>query len=528
VLKLDRNGASVHQPSAAKVRIEGLTVRFSQFTALSDISLDIADGEFVCLIGPSGCGKTTLLNTMAGFEAASEGTLYVRGRPVSQPGPDRGVVFQEYGLFPWFTVEKNVQYGPCLKGSSRRELQKISDHYLSLVHLEHIAKHFPSQLSGGMRQRVAIARALANKPDILLMDEPFGALDAMTREILQDELLNIWELERRTCVFVRHSIGEAIFLADRTLSWLPIPVVSRVSFATRWGARAIARRAIISRPSGFSTRSCERKSQLPGEPGGRRMICNLPDPILAAKRKAKKLDAVLAAVAIAGCLLLWWWLVSATGPINRVLLPTPDDVLIALDQSVRDGTIWINTWASLLRVGEGFLLGFSLAVPLGVLMGNSRIVRGLIEPLIELVRPIPPIAMIPIMILWFGIGELSKVLIIANGAFFLPILEPVLIGAARTLGAGRWQIFRDAVLRSALPSIIVGARLGMGLAFIVLVAAELIASSEGLGFLINDGRYNFRADRVFLGMLLIGVLGFILNKTLIEIERRLLCWRTAT
>ena len=215
LLKLDRKGAAVHQPSAAKVRIQGLTVRFSEFTALSNVSLDIADGEFVCLIGPSGCGKTTLLNTMAGFETASEGMLEVSGRPVSQPGPDRGMVFQEYGLFPWFTVEKNVQYGPRLKGLSQGELQEISDRYLSLVHLEHVAKHFPSQLSGGMRQRVAIARALANKPDVLLMDEPFGALDAMTREMLQDELLKIWELERCTCVFVTHSIGEAIFLADR-------------------------------------------------------------------------------------------------------------------------------------------------------------------------------------------------------------------------------------------------------------------------------------------------------------------------
>ena len=215
LLKLDRNGPAVHQPSADKVRIEGITVRFSQFTALSNVSLDIADGEFVCLIGPSGCGKTTLLNTIAGFQTASEGTLLVSGRPVSQPGPDRGMVFQEYGLFPWFTVEQNVQYGPRLKGLGRRELQKISDGYLSLVHLEHVAKHFPSQLSGGMRQRVAIARALANKPDIILMDEPFGALDAMTREMLQEELLKIWEVERRTCVFVTHSIDEAIFLADR-------------------------------------------------------------------------------------------------------------------------------------------------------------------------------------------------------------------------------------------------------------------------------------------------------------------------
>src|SRR6202790_1525096 len=217
LLKLTRNDAAVHQPSANKVHIEGLAVRFSEFTALSNVSLDIADGEFVCLIGPSGCGKTTLLNTIAGFETASEGTLLVGGRPVSQPGPDRGVVFQEYGLFPWFTVEQNVQYGPRLKGVRGRELQKISDRYLSLVHLEHAAKHFPSQLSGGMRQRVAIARALANQPDILLMDEPFGALDAQTRAQMQLYLKQIWASVDVTIVFITHDLDEAVYLADRII-----------------------------------------------------------------------------------------------------------------------------------------------------------------------------------------------------------------------------------------------------------------------------------------------------------------------
>jgi ABC-type nitrate/sulfonate/bicarbonate transport system permease component len=241
----------------------------------------------------------------------------------------------------------------------------------------------------------------------------------------------------------------------------------------------------------------------------------------------------LAIAAITGAI-LGWWLLSVSGLIDPVLLPSPTEVVAALIQSFQDGSLWINIWASLLRVVQGFLLGFAIAVPVGVLMGNSRIFRGLVEPLVELVRPIPPIAIIPLAILWFGIGELSKVFIIAYGAFF-PILvntmagfrevDPVLVRVARTLGASRWQIFRDVVLRSALPFIIVGSRLGMGLAFIVLVAAELIASSEGLGYLINDARYNFRTDRVFLGMILIGVLGLILNKLLIEIERRLLRWR---
>jgi ABC-type nitrate/sulfonate/bicarbonate transport system permease component len=262
----------------------------------------------------------------------------------------------------------------------------------------------------------------------------------------------------------------------------------------------------------------------------------MSDPAVIARRRDKRINLGLAISAVVGAILVWW-LLSVSGLIDPVLLPSPAEVVVALVQGIQDGSLWVNIWASLLRVVQGFLLGFAIAVPVGVLMGNSRIFRGLVEPLVELVRPIPPIAIIPLAILWFGIGELSKVFIIAYGAFF-PILvntmagfrevDPVLIRAARTLGASRWQIFRDVVLRSALPFIIVGSRLGMGLAFIVLVAAELIASSEGLGYLINDARYNFRTDRVFLGMILIGVLGLILNKLLIEIERRLLRWRVVT
>ncbi len=254
------------------------------------------------------------------------------------------------------------------------------------------------------------------------------------------------------------------------------------------------------------------------------------------KVRAKRVDLMLATISIVGALALWT-LVGQAGFVNKILLPSPNEVLNSLIETTLDGSLWINLRASLLRVLEGFALGFCVAVPIGILMGNFRVFRGLVEPLVELVRPIPPIAVIPMAILWFGIGEISKVFIIAYGAFF-PILvntiagfrevDPVLIRAARTLGANRWQVFRDVVLRSALPFIIVGARLGMGFAFIVLVAAELIASSEGLGFLINDARYNFRTDRVFLGMIVIGVLGFALNKILIEVERWLLRWRPTT
>jgi ABC-type nitrate/sulfonate/bicarbonate transport system ATPase subunit len=197
------------------IRIQAVEVRYGDHLALAQVDLDVSAGEFVCLLGPSGCGKTTLLNAIAGFVDVTAGRIEVHGVPVDGPSPDRGVVFQEYALFPWLSVEKNIEYGPRLRGVRGAALRAVSDKYSRLVGLQGSTQRYPNQLSGGMRQRVAIARALANQPQILLMDEPFGALDAMTRQSMQEELLKIWEIEARTFVFVTHSIAEAVFLADR-------------------------------------------------------------------------------------------------------------------------------------------------------------------------------------------------------------------------------------------------------------------------------------------------------------------------
>jgi NitT/TauT family transport system ATP-binding protein len=185
--------------------------------AVHDVSLDMRPEHFVCLLGPSGCGKSTLLNMIAGFVMPTSGRVLVDGRPVTGPGRDRGVVFQEYALFPWRTALQNAEFGPLMRGVSAPERQRIAERYLALVGLgEHLHK-YPRELSGGMKQRVAIARALANDPAVLLMDEPFGALDAQTREVMQEELLKIWLGERKTIVFVTHSIGESIYLADEVV-----------------------------------------------------------------------------------------------------------------------------------------------------------------------------------------------------------------------------------------------------------------------------------------------------------------------
>jgi len=200
---------------ASSITVQEASVRYGPREVLTSVSLDVHVGEFVCLLGPSGCGKTTLLNAIAGFIPLSAGQITVDGVEVRGPGADRGMVFQEYALFPWFTVEQNVVYGPKLRGARPEELRRLADHYLALVKLDKYGHCYPNQLSGGQRQRVALARALANQPTILLMDEPFGALDAMTREALQQELLDLWQADRRTCIFVTHSVGEAAFLAEK-------------------------------------------------------------------------------------------------------------------------------------------------------------------------------------------------------------------------------------------------------------------------------------------------------------------------
>ena len=183
--------------------------------ALKEINLDIKENEFICFIGPSGCGKTTLLRIIAGLDEPSSGGIYLNGELIKGPGPERGMVFQEYSLFPWRTVLDNVAFGPELQGVNKDERYERARQYIKMVDLERFEARYPHELSGGMKQRVAIARALVNDPKALLMDEPFGALDAQTRNIMQSELLRIWEKEKKTVVFVTHSVDEAIYLADR-------------------------------------------------------------------------------------------------------------------------------------------------------------------------------------------------------------------------------------------------------------------------------------------------------------------------
>jgi NitT/TauT family transport system ATP-binding protein len=199
------------------------TLQGQPIHALKDATLTIRKGEFVTLIGASGCGKSTLLRIIAGFETPTSGEALMWGKPITEPEPQRGMVFQDYALFPWLSVRDNIGFGPVSRGLARSQVKEITDRFIDMVGLGKFANAYPHQLSGGMRQRVAIARVLANDAEIVLMDEPFGALDAMTRERLQEELLDIWQKTQLTVVFVTHAIEEAILLADRVVVMTPGP-----------------------------------------------------------------------------------------------------------------------------------------------------------------------------------------------------------------------------------------------------------------------------------------------------------------
>ena len=218
---METNLTNYIEGAPVKVHIDNVVKKFNgrngEMVALNGVTLDIHDNEFICVVGPSGCGKSTLLNIIAGLLEPTSGEVYCDGKLVEGTGTDRGVVFQQYALFPWLTVKKNVRFALEMRGIKGKEADELAMKYLEKVDLVKFADHYPKELSGGMKQRVAIARAYAAEPQVLLMDEPFGALDAQTRTQLQSELLETWERDRKTCFFITHDVDEAIILAQKVI-----------------------------------------------------------------------------------------------------------------------------------------------------------------------------------------------------------------------------------------------------------------------------------------------------------------------
>src|SRR5215217_167122 len=527
--------------------IRNLTIRYGGaagiLEALSRVNLTMRDGEFVVAIGASGCGKTTLLSAIAGFLAPSEGEVLLNGRPIAGPGADRGVVFQRHALMPWLNVVENVGFGPKMRGVPAAERRRIALDKLALVGLAEFGDRMIYELSGGMQQRVGSARqphpragpgthlgGLAPDRKDGLLHHPQRGGGRVPGHTNHRHDATPWKDRSRVRARLRPALhrnpgrpgGEVrsgLHPRARGGAGLHSPSRARdVSDGT-----GMAEAAPVERPVGAP-------APAPGERSNKVRVSRYATP-------GEGSSLLISSLSI-GALVLLWWLATHLGWVRPLFLPKPEAIWVAVQQAVAgdldNHTLWVHIGWSLLRVVSAFALAAVLGIPIGLAMGMSRMARGIFDPPIEFYRPLPPLAYLPLMIIWFGIGELSKVLLI-----FLACFAPVAlaaragvrsvsqeqINAALSMGASRLQVIRHVVLLSALPEILVGLRIGMGVGWTTLVAAEMVAATAGLGQMVLNASNFLRTDVVVMGIICIGLFAYAFEMAMRRLERWLVPWK---
>ena len=484
--------------------------------ALEDVSLEVREREFLALLGPSGCGKSTLLYLIGGFLPVEGGGIMVDGKAVAAPGPDRGIVFQHFALFPWKTVRGNILYGLERQGMASAERQRRAQQFIDLVGLRGFEDSFPSHLSGGMKQRAALARTLAFDPKILLMDEPFGALDAQTRHLMQTELLGIWRRTPKTVIFVTHDVQEAVYLADRVavMSARPGRIKSIVDI-----------KLDKADPNVFKAKAfVDQVDEIWGL---------VKDEAVKAQGVRVSLKALVRYAPLL-ILALGWELAARLPFVANDALPPLSTVAIAWVDLVRDGDLLTNGYASLWRGGIGLALAIAIGGVLGLLMARWKAVNVIFGPLVEIFYPVPKTALIPVTVIWLGLGNGSKILLILLGCM-IPVTigafngarsaEQALIWSARSMGADRVRTLWDVVVPSALPELLNGIRTALALAFILMVSSELITAQNGFGYLIGSLGDNGNYDAMYAVVLTVALLGFAADRAYQMLMDRMLIWR---
>jgi NitT/TauT family transport system ATP-binding protein len=543
--------------------------RNEETVALGGVSLRIAANEFVCIVGRSGCGKTTLLNGMAGNIKATSGAIMIDGVPVAGPGRDRAMVFQQASLFPWQTTLRNVTYGLELQGVGRSAADARAQQLLDVVGLSGYERFFPAQLSGGMQQRVNLARALAVDPEILLLDEPFAALDAQTREFMQVELTRVWQRFSKTAVFVTHDIGEAVFLADRVIVLssrpgvvkadikidLPRPrtlnlkrtpeflrledqVWSQLAESATELAEGIGsgpERAAapdgggLSRPAAAS--SAAALSRLGGAP---------PARVTQSRRRsgtAGRMGRFALGLLSVVCVIAFWQLSADLGWVNKIFSSSPADIFRAAVRLAPDRTFWRDIQTSAKEFAFGFALAVVLGIAIGILIGWYRTFAALLNPFVSGLYSTPRIALAPLLIIWLGIDSASKVALVTLSAIF-PILintatgirttDRHLVRVARSFGAGDWALFRTVAVPASVPFIVSGLRLGSGLGIIGVVVAELIAGTSGIGHRMMLAGQTFQTAEMFVCLLMFTSAGIALSAIFTRLEAYFDRWRSSS
>ena len=517
-----------------RVRLRQLGKTFvgddQNFTAVEAVDLDIGRDDFFCLLGPSGCGKTTILNILAGFENATEGAAEFQGAEVSRPSRDRGVVFQaDNSLYDWLTARQNVEFGLRLAGMGQQEKDQIVDEHLALVGLADQGQKFPHELSGGMRQRVQLARVLANRPGMLVMDEPFAALDAQTRRVLQDELRRIWQENRITVLFITHDIEEALLLGTRigVMTAGPNAGIKQVLDIPPSLNRNRTDREFVDMYAQVQELIADETNKSLAAQAGRLEEKEQPlsrAAVTATKKykKEKKQQNIqglsIYAMSILGFFTIWHF---GSLLMDSVLFPSPVRFMQTFVKLLLDGTLIRESYISLQRILAGFVIGSLIAMPLGLMMGSFRIMRLIMEPYVELLRFIPSIAMITVAVIFFGLGEGSRIFLIAwvtvftvtiNTAAGVASIESNKIRAAQALGATKNQMFWLVTLPAAMPFILVGARIAMANAFTTIVAAEIIGAHSGLGTMLWQARLYMLVDNIYVVLITLGILGLTIDR----------------
>jgi NitT/TauT family transport system ATP-binding protein len=520
---------------------------------LDHISFSVPKNEFVCLLGPSGCGKTTLLRIVAGLNQADGGAVLVEGQAVKGSGQDRCMVFQNYGLLPWRSVRDNVEFGLEIRGEAVAERRAVCQAAIRKVGLEGFERHYPHQISGGMQQRTGLARALSKDPKILLMDEPFAAVDMQTREVLQEELLRIWNTTETTVLFVTHSVEEAVYLGDRVIVMAAKPGRIRADVDID-----------LPRPRyGADIKSSPRFGELCGmlrgmlfeiEGAPAALAAQYQPPVLAtttatkpalpatppaahtAPRRARAFHLsdypnVVRAASLGATLGAWEWYGRGVDPI---FFSYPTAIAAAVPAMIGNGELQ----RALLLTLQGLALGFSLSIVLGIiiglLMGRYRLFDYLLDVQISALYSTPNVALIPLLILWFGLGMTSKVVIVFLAGFFPIIVNTYggvrnvgrgLVEIAQAEGASEAQIFGKIIIPASLPFIMTGIRLAVGRAVVGMVVAEMFTAMSGLGGAIIYYSNAFATDKLFVVIILLALLGVTLTEAVKFLEVRLAPWK---
>lgn len=474
------------------IHLQGVSLAFNRNDVLRDIDLDIAQGEFVALIGPSGGGKSTLLRVIAGLLAADKGRVQVAQQPA--------VVFQDYRLLPWRTAQGNVALPQELSGRGRD-----AEEALKQVGMLSYAGRYPHQLSGGMKARVAIARALAQDTEVVLLDEPFAALDALTRERFNLELKRLQTKEKKTVLFVTHSIREAVYLADKVVLLRDGRVHQVID--TRNQGRLTAYQSGV-------------EATLRDALGTADSTVTLSLPTV--KRLPWEIFGTLALLA----LLLGGWSLLAER-VSPLFFPSPRLVLEALLSNL--GLLAQHATATLGVTLLGILCAVGLGAPTGYLMAHSRVLERLLSPFIVALQAVPTVIIAPLLILWLDYGLGAKLTVTTLVCIF-PLIVSTMSGvrevdrvyreAFQTMGASRWQTFVKLEVPGALPSLLSGLRLTVTLALIGTVVGEFVFGGPGLGYLANSERLNFHTDNAVAAVIVTVAIGLLLYSTVGLLEKR--------